>query len=397
MDTPDLRRRIAAELESLRAIRHDLHAHPELGYREVRTSGVVSAELTRLNIAHATGLAGGTGIVATLPATTGASAAPAIGLRADMDALPIHEETGLKYASTTPGLMHACGHDGHTTILLGAARILSAIPRPRPVTLVFQPAEEGGGGAERLCDEGALDGRILGPRVEKMFGLHGWPDLELGKISTRPGPLLASTDEIRIRIVGEQSHAAYPHYSRDPIVAAAHVVVALQSVVSRNTSPLDACVVTLGTIKGGTATNIIPQHVTLSGTIRSLRPEVRQHARQRVREIAEGVAAGMGCRAEVELDEGYPVTYNDPALTERFFEIARSALGADRVPLTPFPTMGGEDFSYYAQRVPAVFFCLGLRPAGAKSYPTLHQPDFDFNDDALSLGVEMMCRAAIEA
>ncbi len=402
METPALRRLIAAELDSLRALRRDLHAHPELGYQEVRTSATVCAELERLGIAFVRGLAGGTGVVASLSATVGggsdvAQEAGAIGLRADMDALPIHEETGLPYASKSPGLMHACGHDGHTTILLGAARVLNALPRPRPVTLVFQPAEEGGGGAERLCAEGALDGSVLGPPVQKMFGLHAWPDLELGTVSTRPGPLLASTDEIRIRIVGEQSHAAYPHYSRDPIVVAAHVVVALQTVVSRNTSPLDACVVTLGTIKGGTATNIIPQHVSLSGTIRSLCPKVRAAARQRVREIAEGVAQGLGCRAEVELDEGYPVTYNDPALTERFFDIARRAIGAERVGLTPHPTMGGEDFSYYAQRVPGVFFCLGMRPTGTPRYPTLHQPDFDFNDDALGLGVEMMCRVALEA
>ena len=400
MDTPELRRLIACELDSLRAVRRDLHAHPELGYQETRTSAVVCDELTRLGISFVSGLAGGTGVIASLPASTPSDAngqRGAIGLRADMDALPIHEETGLAYASTKPGLMHACGHDGHTTILLGAARVLSAVHRPRPVTLVFQPAEEGGGGAERLCNEGALDGSVLGGPVEQMFGLHAWPDLELGTVSTRPGPLLASTDEIRIRIVGEQSHAAYPHYSRDPIVAAAQVVVALQTVVSRNTSPLDSCVVTIGTIKGGTANNIIPQHVSLSGTIRTLRPEMREHARRRVREIAEGVALGLGCRAEVELEAGYPVTYNDPALTERFFEVARRAIGAERVFLTPHPTMGGEDFSYYAQRVPGVFFCLGMKPADAARYPTLHQPDFDFNDDALGLGVEMMCRVALEA
>lgn len=423
MDAAVLRSLIAGELESLRAIRRDLHAHPELGYQERRTSQVVMRELSRLGIAHVGGLAGGTGVLAHLPATgtptnrtngtdtthtshashqsyeQGAQPSAttrAIALRADMDALPILEETGVPYASTTPGIMHACGHDGHTTILLGAARVLSKLPRPRPVTLIFQPAEEGGAGGDRLCKEGVLDGTVLGPPVEKIFGLHGWPEAPLGHIWTRPGPLLASTDEIRVTIHGVQSHGAYPHYSRDTIVAAAQCIVALQTVVSRNTSPLEACVVTIGKIEGGTATNIIPQSVTFIGTIRALTAAVRETARKRVREIIEGVASAMGCSAEVHIGEGYPVTHNDPVLTERFFAMARGAIGAERVGVNPAPTMGGEDFSFYAQRVPGVFFCLGLKPPGQAKCPTLHQPDFDFNDEATPTGVEMMCRCAVE-
>ena len=398
MDTARLRALIADEVPALTAIRRDLHAHPELGYEERRTSGVVQRELAALGIRHAAGLAGGTGVVALIEPTDPANRdQPAVGLRADMDCLPITEQTGLPYASATPGLMHACGHDGHTAMLIGAARVLAKLPnRPRPVLLFFQPAEEGGGGADRFCKEGALDGRVLGSRVEKMFGLHGWPDMPLGTVGTRPGPLLASTDEIRVSIHGTQSHGAYPHLSRDTIVCAAHIITALQTVVSRNTGPLESVVVTIGKIEGGTATNIIPEKVAFIGTIRALTPETRAHARTRVREICEGVASALGCRAEVELNEGYPVTHNDPGLTDAFFRIAREGLGAERVQTVPNPTMGGEDFSYYGRKAKAVFFCLGLRKPGAagEKFATLHQPDFDFNDEAIPTGVEMFCRLA---
>lgn len=397
LDTASLRAVIARAMPDLRAIRHDLHAHPELAYAEHRTSKKVQAELDALGIRYAAGLAGGTGVVAHLPASNPADrASPAVGLRADMDALPIVEATGAPYASTRPGVMHACGHDGHTTILLGAARVLRDVHRARPVTLVFQPAEEGGAGAERLCEEGVLDGRVIGPKIDRMFGLHGWPDFDEGVVGSRAGPLLASTDEIVIAVEGVQSHGAYPHYGRDPIVAAAHIVTALQTVVSRNAGPLDAVVVTIGQVNGGSATNIIPQRVEMAGTIRALRPETRAMARQRVREIAEGAARALGCTAQVMLNEGYPVTYNDPALTAQWFSVARRSLGAHRVVEVPMPTMGGEDFAYYAQRVPGVFFCLGLKRAGQARCPTLHQPDFDFNDDAMPAGIEMFVRLATD-
>ncbi len=389
-----LKELIATELPDLRSIRHDIHAHPELGYTEHRTAGVVKRELDKLGIRHVAGLAGGTGIVAHLPATDPAdNTKPSVGLRADMDALPILEQTGLPYASTTPGLMHACGHDGHTTILIGAARVLSKLRRPNPVTLVFQPAEEGGGGADRLCKDGALDG-LLGSKVGRMFGLHCWPEFELGKIGTRPGPLLAATDEIRVTIKGVGSHGAFPHYSRDPIVCAAHCITALQTIVSRNTAPLDAVVVTIGKIDGGTATNVIPLETTFIGTIRTLRPETRAMARQRVREICEFTAKALGCEAVVELNEGYPVTFNDAALTEQWFTVANRTVGQQSVIHVADPVMGGEDFSFYALKVPAVFFCLGIRPRDRAEYPTVHKPDFDFNDDAIGLGVEMFCELA---
>jgi len=386
---------IDAALADLRAIRHDLHAHPEIAYQERRTSEVVQRELTRLGIPFKAGCAGGTGVIAHLAPTNAAdNARPAIGLRADMDALPITEATGLPYASTAPGTMHACGHDGHTAILLGAARILQQLHRPRPITLVFQPAEEGGAGGKRLCDEGLLEGRIIGTPIEKMFGLHGWPEFNLGIIGTRPGPLLASTDEMKVVITGLASHAAQPHYSRDPIVAMAACITACQTVVSRSISPFDSVVVSICLANGGTARNIIPSQATFQATLRCLRSQTRDTARERLSTIITHTAQAHGCSAEVTWHDGYPVTHNDPALTDQFFTLADNWLGKDRVTRVETPTMGGEDFSFYAQKVPAVFFCLGLKPQNKDRYPYLHQPDFDFNDDAIPLGVEAFCRLA---
>lgn len=397
-DAPsNLRQLIAAELAELRVIRHDLHAHPELGYQETRTSGVVQRELTKLGIAFKAGLGKGTGVVAHIPATEGgAGSRPAIALRADMDALPINEQTGLPYASVNEGKMHACGHDGHTTMLIGTARVLSKLKhRPNPITLLFQPAEEGGGGAEVLVAEGALSGDVIGPPVARAFGLHGWPQLPVGSVGTRPGALLASTDELNVAIHGVQSHAAYPHYSADPVLCVAHCIIALQQIASRNIDPLDSVVVSICKVSGGTALNVIPETARFSATIRSLKPETREKARRRFKEICEATAQAFGCRAEVELDPGYPVTHNNPALTERFFKIAHEALPPEMVKTIEHPSMGGEDFSYYGQKVPAVFFCLGLKRPGQERHPTLHQPDFDFNDDAMPLGIEMFCRLAL--
>lgn len=395
---PDtLRKHIDDILPQLVQLRHDLHSAPELSYQEHRTSERVCRELASLDIRFKHGYAGGTGVLAHLPATVKGST-KAVALRADMDALPIEERTGKPYTSTTPGVMHACGHDGHTTILLGVARVLSRIQRPRPVTLIFQPAEEGGGGGERMCAEGCLLGDEaggLGPPVERIFGLHGWPSMTVGHVATKPGPLLASTDDFDVIIRGVQSHAAYPHLGRDPIVAAAQVVTSLQTVASRTMDPSDACVVTVGQIEGGTANNIIPETVRMTGTVRTLRPETRELAGKRVRQIIESVAASHGCRAEITWQDGYPATINDPGATNLFFSVARESLGDQRVGVTPHPTMGGEDFSYYGRHVPACFFLLGLKPADAAAYPSLHQPEFDFNDDAIPTGVEVMCRLAM--
>jgi len=387
---------LAGLLPSLVALRHDLHAHPELSFEERRTSDLVARELEAVGVRVKRGFAKGTGVLGYLPATTGT--ARGVAIRADMDALPIIEATGKPYASTNSGVMHACGHDGHTTILIGAARVLAQMPRSRPVTFVFQPAEEGGGGGDLMVREGALKGEAaggLGLPPERIYGLHGWPTFEVGKVATRPGPLLASTDDFRITIKGIQSHGAYPHFGRDPILTAAHAITALQSIASRNVSPLDSIVVSVGAIHGGTADNIIPEQVTFIGTVRTLRAETKKFAKERLFAVVEHTARAMGCEARIDWHEGYPATVNDEAATTRFFQIAEDALGKSRVELAPEPTMGGEDFSYYGREIPACFFFLGLRPKGASTFPTLHQPDFDFNDDAIRTGVELMVALAL--
>lgn len=398
---------IVSELAELVAIRHILHQHPEIAYSEHRTSQLIQSELTRLGIPFVANLAKGpdsptdlpgTGVVAHLPATEPEGhGLLAVGLRADIDALPIDEQTGLAYASTIPGRMHACGHDGHTTILLGAARILKNMRRPRPVTLVFQPAEEGGGGGELLCNEGLMRGGIIGPAIGAMYGLHCWPELAVGTLGTKPGPLLASTDEVRVIIHGTQSHAAYPEYSNDSVLCAAHCITALQQVASRNVGPLDSVVLSICILKAGTARNVLPETAEFVGTLRTLKADVRAFARQRVAEICEATAKAFNCRAEVLMEPGYPVTHNDPALTADWFSTARQTFGSENVLTIEHPVMGGEDFSYYGQHAPAVFFCLGVRPKGRNSYPTLHQPTFDFNDDAIATGVQAMVTLATKA
>jgi amidohydrolase len=392
---------IDALLPSLRDIRHDLHMHPELCFEEHYTSQLVQRELKALGIRLKAGLGKGTGVLAYLPASDPADECKgAVALRADMDALPIIERTGKSYSSRTEGKMHACGHDGHTTMLLGAAKVLSQLDRPRPVAFVFQPAEEGGGGAEVMCNEGVLAGERgggLGEPVRAMFGLHGWPTIEVGKVASKSGPLLAATDDFEVTIKGTQSHGAYPHFGNDPIVASAQVIAGLQTIVSRNASPLDAIVVTVGAINAGTADNIIPETCKFIGTIRTLRPQTREMAKQRFFALVENIAQAMGCTAQIKWMPGYPVTSNDPDATETFFNIARTTFGQGNVERIEQPTMGGEDFAYYGQRVPACFFLLGLKPRGAASYPTLHQPDFDFNDDALPIGIRALVECALRA
>ncbi|MCC6676267.1 MAG: amidohydrolase [Phycisphaerales bacterium] len=396
--TVPLKALIEAELPDLIRIRRDLHRHPELSFQEHRTSRFIQEELTRLGIAFKAGLGRGTGIVAHLPASDPAdSTRPAVALRADMDALPIDERTGRPYASGTPGVMHACGHDGHTTILLGAARILSKVRRPCPVTLIFQPAEENGGGGQVMCDEGVLlgdRGAGLGPAIGRIFGLHGWPQLPLGHVATRAGAIMAATDDFELTIRGTQTHGAYPHLGFDSILASAHIITALQSIAARNVGPLESIVVTVGQIEGGTANNIIPESVRMIGTIRTLNDQVKARARERFFAVVEQTAAALGCRAEIDWQPGYPVTSNDPALTDQFFDIARQALGRASVFNLEQPTMGGEDFAFYGKCIPSCFFFMGLKPAGASDYPSLHQPEFDFNDDALAIGIDLFCRVA---
>jgi amidohydrolase len=393
---PELSALIRSALPDLVSFRRELHAHPELAYQERRTSRRVGEELSKLGIAYKAGLAGGTGVVAHLPATEG-SGREAVALRADMDALPIEEQTGAAYSSTTRGVMHACGHDGHTANLLGVARVLAATAhRPNPVTFIFQPAEEGGAGGKRMCEDGCLSGKVLGPPVRRIYGLHGWPQYPVGVVGSKPGPLLAATDNFTVTIKGTQAHAAYPQYADDAVVAAAQCVAALQTIASRNVAPHESVVVTVANIHGGTAHNIIPESVVFGGTMRTLDPDVRAGAKARFYTIVEHTARAFGAKAHIEWNEGYPVTRNDPVATDRFFDIARGAVGQDRVRTVPHASMGGEDFSYYGQHVSACFFILGVRPAGRESFPSLHQPTYDFNDEALETGVEVMARLALE-
>jgi len=377
--------------------RHDLHTHPELGYEETRTAGVVARELERLGIEARTGLAGGTGLLGFLPATVAdPDGAPTVGLRADMDALPIAEATDLPYASSNQGVMHACGHDGHTAILLGAAAALASTEhRPNNVLFVFQPAEEGGAGGKRMCEEGALDGTAIGRPVDVMHGLHGWPEIEAGIVAVRNGPMLASTDEFEFTVRGTGGHAAYPHLCVDPIVIAARIVDALQTVASRFVSPTDSVVVTVGTIQGGSARNVIPDTVTMSGTMRALTDDTRRRAGERVREIVTGIPLSVRGSAEIDWHTGYPVTHNDPVATDRLRGVVRETFGQQMLLERAAPTMGGEDFAYYAQRVPSSFCFLGLRPPQRTSYPNLHTPGFDFNDGVIPTGIQLMLGLAL--
>jgi amidohydrolase len=396
IDTATLRGLILEELPSLTSFRHDLHAHPELGYEEERTTSVVRGELEKAGIPFQGGLARGTGVLAHIDGKGPLSRA----LRADMDALPITEETGVPYASKTPGIMHACGHDGHTTILLGAARVLQRIAQekglPHPVTFVFQPAEEGGfAGGRAMVEDGCLDGSVLGKKVEKIFGLHGWPLFCLGTVGTREGTLLAASDSFELTIEGKGTHAAFPHLGNDVIVAGSSIVQAFQTAVSRAVDPTEPVVVSVTQFHAGTANNILSPRAELSGTVRTLSDKTRSHVEATLVHLAETTARAHGCTASFRLVDGYPVTRNAPEAVKDFHRAALETLPDDRLIRVERPVMGGEDFSYYGEKVPACFFFLGLRPEGKTSMPSLHHPAFDFNDDALPLGIELFCRLAL--
>ena len=391
--------RIAAIIDETRSIRHDLHANPEIRFREERTASVIRRQLEHLGIEHVSNVGGkepgtGTGVVAHLPPTT-ENPGPCIALRADIDALPIQESSDLDYKSTRDGVMHACGHDGHTAVLLGTAHVLSKLEhRPNPVTLIFQPAEEGGAGAAKLIRDGVLDG-LIGPKVERIYGLHGWPSDTLGTISTKPGPLLASTDLINVTITGTQAHAAYPHLSADPVLAGSAIIQSAQHIVSRNTDPNEAVVVSFTTFHAGSAINVIPGAAVLGATVRTLSDESRAKTKARLLELIEHTAKAHGCSAQIDWDPGYPVTRNDPNEASRVLEIARSAEHCAQTKVVEHATLGGEDFSFYLQKVPGCFYFMGLAKDDQTPYPGLHTPSFNFNDQSLPLGVEMMCRLAL--
>jgi amidohydrolase len=385
----DLANRIAPLLPALTALRRDLHAHPETGFQEHATAARIAEELGRIpGLQARTGVAG-TGIVATLGADR---IGRCVALRADMDALPMTEETGVPYASRHPGVAHACGHDGHMACLVGAARVLSGMVDrlSGPVRFIFQPAEEGDGGGRHMVAQGALDD----PRAAAAFALHAWPSLPIGAVGVHPGPAMAATDALDITITGRGTHAASPHLGIDPIVAAAHVVTALQTVVSRRLPPYEPAIVTFGRIEGGTARNVIPDRVSLSGTIRTLSAATRTSAATLVRQIAEQTAAAHGAQAEVKVTLGYPVLVNDATLSAFFGQTARAELGADALRDVPV-SLGGEDFAYYGERAPVCMWRLGVARPDAERVIPLHSPQFDFPDEALATGVRLHCAVVL--
>ncbi len=395
-----LRQIIASELPRLIEFRHDLHAHPELKFEEKRTAERIQAALSEREIEFAANLARGTGVMAYI---SGDDTSRTVGLRADMDALPIDEQNDLPYTSTTIGVMHACGHDGHTTILLGTAFVLAKLADaigglPRPVKFLFQPAEEGGAGARYMIEDGCLSDQLLGQPVTELYGIHCWPWIDLGCVGTRPGPLLAAADMFEINIKGTMAHAAWPHRSHDPIVTGAAIVSAIQTIASRNIDPLDSIVISTTMFHAGSATNVIPENTTLGGTLRTLSEEIRVFAKTRIAEIATNIADAHQCSATIVWDgDGYPCTHNDVNVTRRLFQYAHAALPDENVLLVEQPVMGGEDFSFYCHEVPSCFFLIGQRPTiNDQPYPNVHTPTFNFNDDSIALGVEMFCRIALD-
>lgn len=383
---------VALDLQRLIQLRHRLHQIPEIGYEEFKTAALIRQELAQQNIEFIDGIADSP--TATI-AWIGDLRKPCIALRADIDALPIREQTGLSYASTHDGMMHACGHDGHTAILLGAAEVLrhQADHLDVCVKLIFQPAEEGGGGAGRLVRAGVLDG-TLGPKVQAIFGLHGWPGLKVGWVSSRPGPILAATDQFEVTFSGIGCHGAFPHLGRDPIVTASEAVINLQQIVSRDMDPTEPVVVTVGTFHAGTATNIIPDTARITGTARTLTPSARSQVQQLIQRRCQAIASAHDCRADFSWTEGYPSTVNDPDMTEYVRQTAGSVVGQDRYIQAARPAMGGEDFAYYLQAVPGCFFMIGVCPEDREVYPSLHSDRFDFTDAALGVGVRMFVNLA---
>ena len=369
---------IASFHADMTAWRHDLHQHPELALAEHRTSGVIQARLRDFGVDEViTGLAG-TGVVGVI---RGREPGGAIGLRADIDALPITEATGLPYASTTPGVMHACGHDGHTAMLLGAARYLAETRNfAGTVYAIFQPAEELHGGADLMIKDGLFE-RCP---VDRVFGMHNWPKDAAGTFLWRVGPTMAAVANITITVRGRGAHGAQPHNGTDPIVVAGAVVSALQSVVARNVDPTDTAVVTIGEIKGGNAFNVIPPDVTLRGTARWFAPAVGDLLEAAVGRVVRGTAEAFGATAEVTFARTYPATVNEETSTMLAKAAAEAVVGANRVVPMQQPTMGGEDFSFMLNARPGNYMMLGASRTG--SDPQVHNPDYDFNDDLLPIG-----------
>ena len=371
--------------EKIVALRRDIHREPELGFDTERTAEKVLAALDGLSLDIETGVARN-GLVATL---WGEGEGPTVALRADMDALPIQEETDLPFASETEGRMHACGHDGHTSMLVGAAHVLAGM-RDRlggTVKFVFQPAEEGGGGGRVMVDEGVADD------ISSIFALHLWPGLPFGKVATKAGSIMAAADAFEMEITGSGGHGAMPHLAADAVVIAAQVVTALQTVVSREVDPVEPAVLTVGEIGAGTAFNIIPEKARLGGTVRTLNPELRKSMPGRIEALARGVAKGMRGDANLNYTFSYPVTVNDEGAADRVLGVAEDLFGAESVLELPNPSMGGEDFAFFLEKVPGAFIWLGV----GEDTSGLHTPKFAFDEEVLPRGSALLAALALEA
>lgn len=365
-------------LAELATLRRDIHAHPELAFHEDRTAEIVARELERYGLEVHKGLAR-TGVVGVLKAGSGQRM---VGLRADMDALPLTELNEFPHHSKHPGRMHACGHDGHTALLLGAARYLAEQPDfDGTVVFIFQPAEESEGGAAVMIEEGLFEKFP----VESVYGLHNWPGIPVGDMAIMPGPVMAGTCGFEITVRGHGCHAAMPHQGVDTIVAASHLVQALQTVTARNLHPCEAAVVSVTQFHSGSAWNIIPEEAVLRGTIRSFKPEVQELVERSIERLCSGVASAYGAQIGVNFEHRYPPTVNTAPEAEACRRAARSFLGEDKVQADALPSMGAEDFAYMLREKPGCYVWLGNGPGTGGC--TLHNPHYDFNDDALPVGI----------
>ncbi len=371
--------RIAEFHEDMTAWRHDLHRHPELALQERRTSAVVQEKLRAFGCDEVHAGIAGTGVVGVIRGR--GTSGRAIGLRADMDALPIAEQTGKEYASETPGVMHACGHDGHTAMLLGAARYLAETRRfDGTVFVIFQPAEEKHGGGRIMVEEGLFDRFPM----DQVFGMHNWPSLPAGTFAWREGPTMAAVASIDVTVTGRGAHGAHPENGVDPVVVAAAIVTALQSIVSRSLRGTDAAIVTIGSIQGGAAHNVIPETVTMMGTARWFDPAVGDTLEEKVVRLCTGIAESFGAKAEVAFDRMYPATVNEPEATGMARRAALSVAGEARVRHMDVPTLGGEDFAFMLNRKQGSYIMLGGNMGPDTAMP--HHPRYDFNDAILPVG-----------
>ena len=376
--------RVADLHDEITEWRRDLHAHPELQYDVHRTAGAVSEKLKSFGCDDVVTGLGRTGVVGVIRGSK--PGGKVIGMRADMDALPIEEATTVAYKSTVPGKMHACGHDGHTAMLLGAAKYLAETRNfAGTAVVIFQPAEEGGAGARAMMDDGLFD--RFG--IEEVFGMHNYPGMPIGQFAIRSGPMMASTDTISIDLEGVGGHAAWPHFGVDTVLVGAQIVNQLQSIVARNVDPLHAAVISICMFQAGHADNVIPQQAKLRGTARALSPKVRDLLQKRVREVVEGTARTYGAKAELTYTTGYPVLVNEERKTAFAAGVAREVAGKDKVNTDCAPLMGAEDFAFMLQERPGAFIYIGNGNSAQ-----LHNPAYDFNDEAIPVGTSYWVRLA---